>query len=342
MIKLFPISLVVSAGVLLAFASCATEVELSSQEVYEKELAAHVHFVHQDTLQKTESGLYYAQLKSGNGVANFDSAYVLVKETTYDLKYNITASTDENVAHQLGAYSPANHYAPLMLSMGTYSNLMGVEEMLLAMREGDKRRVWLPFWMSAYYEGGSAENSATTVYDLELTKVIPDIKKYEADLLESFRESKYPELDSISKGFYMKKLVEGTGDTIGYGDVVSNLYYIGKFLDGHVFDTNHPDSALFYSITATDLDEGFTMPTLDYIEGTSTSTDDAGTAVMGFSKCLLNMRYGDVAICFFDSDSGYGYSGSESSSSTTSFINGGYSIQPYTPLFFWIYLREDE
>ncbi len=339
---LFPIGLLFSAGVLLTFGACATEDEESSQAVYEKELEAHVHVVHKDTLQKTASGLYYAPLRLGSGQANNDSAFVMVRETTYDLNYNITASTEEAVARQLGTYSEANHYAPLLLTMGNHSNMLGIEEMLLQMREGDKRRVWLPYWLSNYYEGGKASKTATTVYDLEIEKVITDMDRYQTDLLEAFRDTHYPGLDSLSKGFYMMKLVEGTGDTVAYEEKVTHIYYVGKYLDGHVFDTNHADTALCYSISASEISDGFTMPTKDYVTGLSTASEDAGSAVAGFSKCLMNMRYGDVAICFFNADLGYGSSGESGGSVASSFLNGGYSIPPYTPLFFWVYLYEDE
>ncbi|MDD2642104.1 MAG: FKBP-type peptidyl-prolyl cis-trans isomerase [Bacteroidales bacterium] len=341
--KKFPqlITAALIAGVCAGMTSCAENTTESLKDIHEKILAAHVKTIHHDTLQKTESGLYYTILKAGHGASTTDSSCVFIRETVYDLNYNITESTDENISRQLGTFSYEDAYIPLLWYMGNSAIMMGLEEMLLQMREGDVRRIWLPYWLSAYYEDGTSQNSSTQVYDLELVKVVNDIDKYQIDTLESFRDRFYPGLDSLERGFYKMTIVPGTGDSLEYGTTVS-AYYVGKFLDGHVFDTNVADTAVKYRIYDSSGEYSLldvTLPDEDDEDSDDTSTED-GSVVEGFSKCMLNMKYGEVAICFFHSDYGYGYSGDSDSSVSGTYPGGG--IPAYMPLFFWIYVPLDE
>ncbi|MFA5013869.1 MAG: FKBP-type peptidyl-prolyl cis-trans isomerase, partial [Candidatus Paceibacterota bacterium] len=307
--------LTLMTGTAVFLSSCATATEESAREMHENILAAHVKVVHKDTLEKTESGLYYTVLRQGSGAATTDSSMVFVKETILDLNYNLLGSTEEEVARQLGMFSYKDAYIPLLWYMGKYSIMMGLEEMLQQMREGEARRIWLPYWLSAYAEGGTSENSSTMVYDLELVKVVNDIVSYEIDTLEAFRDKHYPGLDSLERGFYKMTIVPGTGDSLEHASTVS-AYYVGKFLNGHVFDTNVADTALKYNIynsSSTYSELKVTLP--DKEEDTDdTETSEEGSVVEGFSKCMLNMKYGEIAICFFHSDYGYTNEGSSATS----------------------------
>lgn len=332
--------LTLMTGTAVFLSSCATATEESAREMHENILAAHVKVVHKDTLEKTESGLYYTVLRQGSGAATTDSSMVFVKETILDLNYNLLGSTEEEVARQLGMFSYKDAYIPLLWYMGKYSIMMGLEEMLQQMREGEARRIWLPYWLSAYAEGGTSENSSTMVYDLELVKVVDDIISYEIDTLEAFRDRHYPGLDSLERGFYKMTIVPGTGDSLEHASTVS-AYYVGKFLNRHVFDTNVADTALKYNIynsSSTYSELKVTLP--DKEEDTDdTETSEEGSVVEGFSKCVLNMKYGEIAICFFHSDYGYTNEGS-SATSAGSYLGGG--IPSYMPLFFWIYVPLEE
>lgn len=331
--KLFFIA-VLFAAVSAIFPSCARQPVESVREIHEKILAAHVRVIHQDTLQKTESGAYYAVIRRGSGKSTTDSSMVFVRETVRDLNYNITASTNREVAKQMGTFNYDDAYIPLLWFMGKNSILSGLEEMLLGMKEGEIRRIWLPYWLSSYYEGGTSENSFSMVYDLELVKVVNDIDRYQIDTLEAFRNRHYPGIDSLERGFYKVTLVPGTGDSLQNATVVST-YYIGKFLNGHIFDTNIADTAMKYRIYKAGKDYSplkVSMPVSDEVNG---DTDEEGSTVKGFTKCMQEMRYGEIAVCFFHSDYGYMAEGKRSSSSSSTYLGGG--IPSYMPLFFWIY-----
>ena len=328
-------------GVCAGMMSCAENTTESLKDIHEKILAAHVKTIHHDTLEKTESGLYYTILKAGKGASTTDSSCVFINETVYDLNYNITASTNENIIRRLGTFSYEDAYIPLLWYMGNTAIMMGLEEMLLQMREGEVRRIWLPYWLSAYYENGTSQNSSTQVYDIELFKVVNDIDKYQIDTLESFRDRFYPGLDSLERGFYKMTIVPGTGDSLKSGTTVG-AYYVGKLLDGHVFDTNVADTAVkyrFYDATNEYSIYDVKLPEKNEDSSDETTTEE-GSSIKGFSKCMLNMKYGEVAICFFHSDYGYGYDGKSSSSVSSHYPGGG--ISSNMPLFFWIYVPLDE
>ncbi|NLA15727.1 MAG: hypothetical protein GX877_04225 [Bacteroidales bacterium] len=324
--------LVATAALAVAFTSCARFPEENVRQVHEKMLEAHVKIIHLDTLQKTESGMYYTVLHKGTGKRNTDSAMVFVKETIRDLQYDIKASTEEVVARQLGTYSYANAYIPLLWQMGTYSILTGLEEMLFLMQEGEVRRIWLPYWLSNYIEGGTTENTNTMVYDLELVKVVDDMDRYQIDTLEAFRNKHYPGVDSLTKGFYKVTIVPGTGDSLKRGTSVG-AYYVGKFLNGHVFDTNVADSAKQYRIYQSSKHYTVFDVTLPTAEEEDKDKGEEKTAIKGFVTCMQHMTYGEQAICFFHSDYGYKETGNPESSHG-SYLGGG--IPAYMPLYFWI------
>ena len=337
--KLIYLTMAMLATIPALLSSCAREQTESTLEAHKKMLAAHVRIIHQDTLQKTESGVYYTIVRKGSGAPSTDSSIVFVRETVLDLKYNIIASTEENVARQLGNFSHANAYIPLLWYMGNNSIMMGLEEMLQDMKEDEMRRIWLPYWLSAYQEGGSSENTTAMVYDLELVKVVSDIDKYQIDTLESFRNRHYPGVDSLERGFYKVTLVPGTGDSVKVA-TTAKAWYIGKFLNGHVFDTNVADTAQKYRIYDSDNEYSVlqvSMPSEE--EEEEDTSEEEGSVVKGFSKCMQEMRYGEVAVCFFHSDYGYKLEGKQSSASGT-YLGGG--IPSYMPLFFWIYVPLDD
>lgn len=332
--KLICLTIAFFAVLSAILSSCARQPAESVKEIHEKILAAHVKIIHHDTLQKTESGLYYAITRQGSGKSNTDSSIVFVRETIRDLNYNIIASTERNVARQLGTFSYADAYIPLLWFMGNNTIMTGLEEILLGMREGEIRRIWLPYWLSSYFEGGTSENTSSMVYDLELVKVVNNIDSYQIDTLETFRNRHYPGVDSLERGFYKVTLVPGTGDSLQPATSV-NAYYIGKFLNGHVFDTNVADTAMKYHIYNSGKDYSLYHVALPATDEEEDESNQEGSAVKGFSKCMLNMRYGEVAVCFFHSDYGYKSEGKHASSSGT-YLGGG--IPAYMPLFFWIYV----
>ncbi len=78
-----------------------------------------------------------------------------------------------------------------------------------------------------------------------LKRDIDDNEQLEIDItdIENYLVAKgYAEYDTLDFDVRALILEEGDGEEIEYGDIV-NYHYIGRFLDGVLFDTSYPDLA---------------------------------------------------------------------------------------------------
>jgi len=315
--------------------ACAQEVEESARSIEERILKARIQVHYLDSLHKTQSGMYYMIQAKGTGKAIEKENFVYVHYSTLDLfeNYKWTQGTQteppmvmsslEWVAKQLGDYSDANYYGPDMWVTGSYALMEGIEEAMLTMREGDKRRIWLPSWLSTQgFSGSPLAHTSTTIHEVEILRVITDIEQFQIDSLESYRDKRYPGLDSLSFGFYKKTLKEGVGDTLKIGDWV-NVRYVGRLLDDFVFDLNIADTAkkynIFNSSNPYDALRGECKED-EYFEITKSDGSQTGT-VAGFAKAIFSMKHEEEAVAFFYSGLGYG--------------NGTDFIRLFSPLVFW-------
>jgi FKBP-type peptidyl-prolyl cis-trans isomerases 1 len=320
----------------IALISCAVEKEEDERTIEERVLAARMQVRYLDTLHKTESGMYYMTKAKGTGTQVQDENFVYVRFSTLDFSENYTGTAaniqDIEVAKQMGLYTPTTYYGPIVWVVANYAQPLGLHEILLDMRVGDRRRIWIPSRLSAY-EGGAPQISSTQVYDIEILNVIKDLdamKEYEIANLEAYRDQRYPGVDSLSFGLYKKPLLINPeeGDTLKVGDKVK-MWYIGRTLDDFVFDTNIADTAKKYSIFNSEGDYvglEYECKEDEVLEMLDTNGQSAG-AIPGFCKAVFSMRYKEEAIFFFYSDLGYGAEGT---------ISSGGQIQPFTPLVFRI------
>jgi len=204
------------------------------EEAHRKMLEAHVKVIHLDTLQKTESGLYYAVLKKGTGGMNTDSAIVFVRETIKRFTIRYQSQYRRGCCQATGHVQIRQRLYSVVVAYGNTNHFKRLgRDVVGNARRRDTKDFGFPYWMSSYSEGGTAEHTSAMVYDLELVKVIHNMDTYQTDTLESFRDKYYPGVDSLEKGFYKVTIVPGTGDTLKRGASIGT-YYVGKFLNGHV------------------------------------------------------------------------------------------------------------
>jgi len=330
-------NLLVVTFILCLFA-CAQEVEENTRSIEEKALKARIQVYYLDTLHKTESGMYYMiQAKGiGKAIENEKENYVYVHYSTLDFfeNYMWTKGTQteppkvitsvELIAKQLGDFSAAYYYGPDLWVTGAYALTEGIEEVMLTMREGDRRRIWLPSWLSTQgFSGSPMAHTSTTIHDVEILRVITDIEQFQIDSLESYRDKRYPGLDSLSYGFYIKTLKEGTGDTLKTGDKV-NVEFVGRLLDDFVFDLNIADTAKKYNIYNPNRQYGVWDGECkeEEIFEVIDSEGSPKQMIAGFSKAIFSMKSGEEAVAFFYSGLGYG--------------NSSEFIRLFSPLVFWL------
>ena len=312
---------VIALSAFMFFASCAKDEDVSTREIQQKILEAYIQQNYPEATQ-TKSGLV-----------------IISQEPELDGTY--LATTYRNVAEQLGTYSADVYYGPELMTLGYGSTITGLAEALKMMNRGSRMTVIVPPWLSNYdsdydsYYGSSVETqtqSMSVIYELELGDVVDNITEFQIDSLESYRDIYYPGVDSTAYGYYFKKLEGTVTDTVEAEQVVK-VYYVGRLLDGYIFDTNIADTAKKYRI----YDENATYEPLEvtmkstYTAMTSTGTSDSSTEsyVEGFARAIKSMTYGDRAVTFFQSSLGYGETGTMSS---------GVGVPDYAMLKFDLYL----
>ncbi|EKD31095.1 MAG: 70 kDa peptidylprolyl isomerase [uncultured bacterium] len=281
--------------------SCAREVEEGQDDIEKRVLDAYIHVVHKDTLQPTASGLYIIPGKSGDGLLVESLNGVYVRYSTLDLKENYISTTDENIAKRVGGFSYGSYYGPYLLEIGYNTSIKGLEEGMKGMKEGGTARFIIPSWLSDYENSGSNKiHTVTTIYDVEIIKVVKDMKVFQTDTLEAYSNKYWGGIDSITNNYYFKTISSSTGDSIKVNSALQ-YYYVGKLLDGFVFDTNIEDTARKYNI----YDATKSYLPLDLTAHVETETGD-GKVIRGMAKSILKMKYGEKAITFFSSEYGYG------------------------------------
>jgi FKBP-type peptidyl-prolyl cis-trans isomerase 2 len=319
-------------------ASCEKIDSSTSDEIQQKILDAWIRVNHPG-LTASDNGIYTLSSTEGTGRLLDDSLYVFVKYSARTLDGTYTDYNYEDIAKQLGKFSYSTYYTYDIWYISASTLTDGLNEVLKKMKVGGEVEAAIPPAMlesnttsynSLYYYTTDSDSKTNVIYDIEVLGAVDDIYKYQIDCLEEYRDKNFPSLDSLSYGFYFKKTKtvdysSNPSDTLT-DDTSVNVWYVGRTLDGFVFDTNIEDTAKkyrFYSSSGTYTAKSVTWNT-DY----STIASD-NSLIDGFSKGLSLMERGEKATVFFYSGLGYGESGSSSTSS---------SLPGYLPLEFELYI----
>lgn len=277
----------------------------------------------------------YVISRSGEGVGEYpaDSTYAFVR---YSAKYtngDYAAYSYDTIAMQMGTYKPTNFYGSYVwpINMGYISD--PISDVVKTMKPGEKSVSIVPPWLTTINtETAYASTSAPLIYEIELEKVVKDIYQYQYNVLQQFSTEHFGSMDSLSLGFYFKKFhSSGYKDTIAEGNTIY-LWYVGRMLDGSVFDTNIEDTAKKYDLY--DPTRSYTEMSVMYSKDPETIEEEEDL-VAGFCKGLVsgNLTYGDKCFIFFDSSLGYGSAGS---------LDNGEGIPPFYPISFEIWVNEYE
>jgi FKBP-type peptidyl-prolyl cis-trans isomerase len=307
------------AVVAVSLFSCAEEKEESERSIHERILGAYVKEEYPNA-QVLPSGLVVIETQEGTGktLNNREAGYF--EYTTRSLSNEVVETTDEQLAREIGTFAHTNYYGPKMFETGYKSTYKGLEEIMVGMKIGGKAKFILPPWLSVTGNNGNRwEESNSLIYEIELKEVISVIDTWEADTMRRYAATHYPGLDTLSSHFYLKKL-----NNIQHKDTLEsatlNVRYIGRLLDGWVFDTNIADTAKKYGIY--DPDNDYNALELKWNDDIETMEKD-NSMVRGFCMALKEMNYGDIAFTMFGSKYGYDYRGKS-------------PIGPYQPLIFWL------
>ena len=322
---IFGIFFVIAAAA--ALSSCAKEDSLDSDEIFDRVLASWIK-VNYSSATKTASGVYVISMDKGSGKAVGDSSYVFVHYTRTDLEGNVASTNYEELSKRIGIHTQTAYYGSDIWRVGQDAICPGVEEILKKMCAGGHAMIAVPVSQSkvtnSTYNAFSESESSNVIYEFEVEDVLDDINSYENKLMTEYSARYFNAMDSIAGGFYFK-LMEALPDADTITDEGNvKVRYIGRLLNGTVFDTNIEDTAKKYRIYSESneynaLDITFKSELEDMISDNST--------VKGFTMAVHKLKKGEGGVTFFHSDLGYGAKGSST------------SIPEYSPLRFDIWIE---
>ena len=266
---------------------------------------------------------------TGTAVGSADDyPYVQVSYTVRNLEGSVTSTTDEALNRQLGTYSEENYYGPIIWYRSDDTLMPGLEDALYGMRCGGSRTVAIPGWLlGSYSRYDKAQDyldkvtaKQSLIYDLRVDGVIGDILKWSADSVGRYVSRNFPGksvLDSLQYGFYYVRSAPPSSTDSFKNDTTIYVNYIGRRLDGTVFDTNIKDTAKFYGLYSASQSYGPAKIKWYGSEGshtditmTASGSSSAGSVVKGFSYALDQMHPHEKGTAVFTYNWGYGASGS--------------------------------
>lgn len=285
-------------------------------------------------------GLYILEETVGTGEErNTDLPYVYVTSTIRSLGGTISNTTSEDLAKQLGTYKEGDYYGPRFQQVGTGVSYAGVDALLKGMKVGGVRKAVVPAWMlnTSRYDTqqeylDKCSTSASLIYEIGFEGQTEDpeadgisaVKAYVLMMYGAQQKSTTYASDQEDDGsFYF------VSDSTAFKDVTKiaesasvNMNYVGKRLDGTIFDTNLEKVAKDAGIY--DREREYTPLSVTYASAYGSMSVGGSTSYIdGFKAGLFLMHWkGQKATVIFSSKHGYSSSGS------------GTSIPPYEPLIF--------
>lgn len=317
----------------VAVSSCAKDVAEDSLTTQKRLFDAYIRANGYDAAEMIGDSIYVIK-RSGTGVGEspVDSSYAFVRYTAKYTTGEYLGYNYDTIAMQLGTYKPTNYYASFVwpVKMGYISDPLS--DILKNMKPGEKTETIVPPWISNNSTSYAASSSSSIIhYEIEFERVVDDIKEYQASVMQEFSKKYFNGMDTTSTGFYFKKIYKSeTQDTITEGSSL-NVRYIGRMLDGKVFDTNIEDTAKKYGLyESTSMYDALNV--LYYADDPDQIAEES-SLVLGFCMAFTSgMTYGDKCFIFFDSDLGYGSTGS---------LTNGSGIPPFYPISFEIWIEDE-
>lgn len=316
----------------LLLTACAVEAEEGTYASQDRVMQAWMRHNHPGISTYGSTGMYVLDMETGAGPAVGDSSYVWVHYVKRTLDGDIVSTNIQTLAEQLGDYSANSYYGSRIWRVDQDFLPDDLETLLKTMRGGGKAKVALPASASAHANSmysafsGTAE-SINQVIDLTIDTVVTDIHDYQEQVMREYFRRNYQVADTAAEHLYFKLLSKGGSgsdtDTIPEGNNVS-VRYIGRLLNGQVFDTNIEDTAKFYRIWKST--GSYNALTVSYYKDNEEQFNNNNSVVKGFGKAIQMMGFGDTAVTLFSSQLGYGEAGKS-------------PVPEYAPLIFWLYIE---
>lgn len=283
-------------------------------------------------------GIYVLEETPGIGTPYSGEDYIYAELTVYDLEGNISSTTSRKLSQQLGTFNESYYYGPILTSVASSSITAGVEAVLKGLGIGATRKAIIPFWLMSYtrynteeeYLRNATSSASNVMYEVKMMGYTSDEEKWEIDSLQTHLSRIYKEsMDSVSYGLYYKQLVPSETGEPFQADTTIYVNYIGRLLNGQVFDTTIKDTARRYNIYDATKTYGPLKVAWKPQDDASEITLNGNSVIAGFYNTVTRMGPFEKGIGYFISKHGYTSSGS------------GSTIPAYSPLSFEIEVVEE-
>ena len=202
-----------AVAILALASSCAKETTTYENDDVKLYLDAWMSVNHPG-VQPTGLGVYIIDDQPGSGEAvTDDDYYYFIRYTATDLDGNISGTSEEKVAQQIGSYTKGNYYGPTVVMDSYYATQPGVLEAIKGMKVGGTRTVVVPGWLNSTISSSTGEkyyttaeefyknkSGSNTIYTLTLTDKTDNINKWEVDSLERYTARMMNDVDSTFYG----------------------------------------------------------------------------------------------------------------------------------------------
>ena len=323
-----------------AVIGCAKMVSESTNQANKRFLEAWMSINYPD-IKPSGLGIYVIENNDGDGTTVVKDGYAILEFTETTLEGKITSYTNMEVAQQLGQYDSTAYYGPTVWTTMNETIQAGLQDALVGMKVGGSQKVVVPSWLMTYSHYSSASkyleketDYSNAIYNLKVVDFTEDIESWQISKMKECMDKDFGGSDTFEEdttGFFFKSLVPKTGNETAFpADTAIYINYIGRLLNGLIFDTNIEKVAWDHGLHNASRTYGPVKITWGESYTDITMGSGASSVIPGFAKTLWNMKnmneedQYDKAIGIFYSPLGYGYSGS------------GSSIPSYAPLVFEI------
>lgn len=293
-------------------AACSKSSEEGANDAAKRYFDAWRAIHYPDAVQK--DGIYIIEDIPGTGAAwDMDTEIALATYTIRSLDGSVSSNTEESWAKKLGNWNQTYYYGPQVIITSGNSSYAGVEMMLDGMREGGTRTAIIPAWLmtqtryenlSDYLEVDSGNSAA--IYTINLKGVTNDLPEYEYRQMREYAIREWGVSDTLSTAaVFFKSHTDFDGEPAEMPkDTTVYINYIGRRMDGQVFDTSIADTAKFYHIY--DSSKEYAPVSITYAEEAKDIKMGSSAPVGGFQYGLAAMHPGEKASFLFGYALGYG------------------------------------
>lgn len=298
--------------------SCAKNAIENSNEATKRYFDAWIRSNYPDA-QKTYPGIYIVEDIPGTGELigdPVDSLFIEADYTITALDGQYASYTYADIAKQLGEYNKTKCYGPQLMTFGNGGTYAGPEYAFKTMRVGGSRKIVIPGWLFTLNRYDKEEDyiknvtGTNYIYDVHMTARIPDEPKWEVDSIGRYIGRLYGKSvsDSLKYGFYYIRTKEPKDTTSYKADSTFYINYIGRRLDGQVFDTTIKDTAIMNGVYRSGAD--YKPVKITYANSYTDIKMSGNSVIDGFAYALYQMKPYESCTAIFYSALGYSSSGS--------------------------------